>query len=175
MYKPKSIYVKLAMESIKKELNLTEEISVKKSDEEKFREKHACFVTLHTSNGDLRGCIGTILPTREDLYSEIVENAISASFKDPRFSPLDKSELENIEISVDILSEPEKVDDISELDPKKYGIIVSHDYNKGVLLPDLEGVDSIEEQIRIAKTKAGLYGVSIKQLVISKFEVTRYH
>jgi AmmeMemoRadiSam system protein A len=106
--------------------------------------------------GQLRGCIGTFQPCRENLYEEIVHNAISASTEDPRFSLVNPYELEDITYTVDILSEPEQISDISDLDPKKYGIIVAKGGRRGLLLPDLEGVDSVEQQVEITKMKAGI-------------------
>ena len=123
--------------------------------------------------GDLRGCIGTFMPTQENIAQEIIKNAISAAVDDPRFSLVISSELSDLTISVDVLSPPEEISDISELDPKKYGVIVSSGYKKGLLLPDLEGVDTAEYQIDIAKRKAGIYpGEKVK---LYRFEVKRYH
>lgn len=117
----------------------------------------ACFVSLK-KRGALRGCIGTILPRHESLAEEIEQNSVAAATQDPRFPPVGLEELSDIEISVDILSEPEAVTDLRELDPKRYGVIVERGGRRGVLLPDLEGVDSVEEQLAIAARKAGLPG-----------------
>jgi AmmeMemoRadiSam system protein A len=125
---------------------------------ELLRKRAGVFVSLHKRpNGELRGCIGTILPTTPNIAEEIIRNAISASTEDPRFPPVSLDELDDIEISVDILSPLEEVKDISELDPKKYGIVVQKGWRRGVLLPDLEGVDTVEEQLSIALAKAGIY------------------
>ncbi|ACJ75725.1 extradiol ring-cleavage dioxygenase, class III enzyme, subunit B [Thermosipho africanus TCF52B] len=139
---------------------------------ELFEKRAGCFVTLHTKNGNLRGCIGTFEPTQENLAFEIRNNAIAAATQDPRFPPVSKGELDNIVVSVDVLSEIQPVSSISELDPKKYGIIVAKGFRRGLLLPDIEGVDTIEEQIRIAKLKAGIFDDDFK---IFKFTVERYH
>ena len=140
---------------------------------ELFERRAGAFVTLHKLDGSLRGCIGTYLPTQPNLAYEIRENAIAAATRDPRFPPVQPEELDEIEVSVDILSEPEPVHSIDELDPKKYGIIVVSDRKRGLLLPDIEGVDTVEEQIRIAKLKAGIFpGESFS---IYKFTVERYH
>jgi AmmeMemoRadiSam system protein A len=136
-----------------------------------FLEKRAgTFVTIE-KNGELRGCIGTYLPTRENIAQEVIQNAIAAATEDWRFGPVQKEELPSLSYTVYILSEPELVKDISELDPKKYGVIVKsvpispsgdvifdgHFVPKtGVLLPDLEGVDTVEKQIFIACQKAGI-------------------
>jgi len=174
MYKPKSIYVEVALETIVSKLSLDID-SVEK--EEKYQEtkelmvKKSCFVTLHKGNS-LRGCIGTLIPYRENLLNEIRGNAISAAFNDPRFEPLKKDELEEIEISVDVLSPLEDVVNENELDPKKYGVLVSDGISQGVLLPDLEGIDSVKQQIDIAMSKAGIRDK--KELKIKKFTVKRY-
>ena len=133
--------------------------------------KAACFVTLY-EHGDLRGCIGTLMPTKENLAEEIIHNAISACSRDPRFVPVTVEELPFITCSVDVLGVPEKVIVPSDLDPKKYGIIVSKDHRRGVLLPDLEGVDNIDTQIAIAKRKAGIH--SKESVDIQRFTVVRY-
>lgn len=133
----------------------------------------ACFVTLHNADGSLRGCIGTILPVRKNLKKEIRENAISAALRDPRFMPVEASELESLEISVDVLGEPEPVNSVDELNPKVYGIIVSSCGRRGVLLPDLPGVTDVNVQIQIAMQKAGIEpgtGISVE-----RFKVKRYY
>lgn len=130
----------------------------------------ACFVSLKR-HGALRGCIGTILPRHKFLADEIVQNAAAAATQDPRFPPVGLEELPDIEISVDILSEPETVEDRKELDPKRYGVIVERGGRRGVLLPDLEGVDSVEEQLAIAARKAGLPGA--EGSIIHRFTVRR--
>lgn len=117
--------------------------------------KAGVFVSLK-KRGELRGCIGTFLPVSASIYQEIVRNAIAAATEDPRFPRVGAEELEAISYSVDVLSEPEKVESISDLDPKKYGVIVSRGHMRGLLLPDLEGVDTVEEQLRITKMKAGI-------------------
>ncbi len=138
---------------------------------ELFQKKAGAFVTLHTLDGELRGCIGTFLPTTEDLAHEIAQNAISAALEDPRFPPVSAEELDEIAVSVDVLSTPEEVKSEKALDPKKYGIIVESGWRRGLLLPDLEGVNTVEEQIRIAMAKAGIKRYD----KIYRFTVERYH
>ena len=134
-------------------------------------EQAGVFVSIK-KKGELRGCIGTFEPTRENVASEIIHNAISAATQDPRFPPVDNSELDSLDFSVDVLSAPEKVAGKNDLDPKKYGVIVRSGDRKGLLLPDLEGVDSADEQVSIASMKAGIYlGESIE---LYRFEVKRY-
>jgi AMMECR1 domain-containing protein len=103
---------------------------------------------------------------------EIIGNAISSSTRDPRFPPMKKEELENVVFSVDVLGEPEKVNDLTELDPKKWGVVVSKGSRRGVLLPDLEGVNTVEEQIEIASRKAGISepdGISVERFGVDRY------
>jgi AmmeMemoRadiSam system protein A len=134
-------------------------------------QKAGVFVSLK-KHGELRGCIGTYLSTSESLAAEIIANAISAATKDPRFSPVKEDELHDLSYSVDVLGIPEKISDISELNPKKYGIIIVSGFRRGLLLPDLEGVDTTEEQMRITKMKAGI--LPHENVEIYRFEVKRY-
>lgn len=134
-------------------------------------EKAGVFVSIK-KRGELRGCIGTFLPTTKNVACEIIQNAISAATQDPRFLPINHSELQELEYSVDVLSEPEKVRGPKDLDPIKYGIIVKSGNRRGLLLPDLEGVDTVEEQIRIAKLKAGI--LPQEDVELYRFEVRRY-
>ena len=129
------------------------------------------FVSLH-KNGQLRGCIGTFLPVTNSIANEIVRNAISACSQDPRFSPVTEDELDSIVYNVDILSEPEKIFDINQLNVKRYGVIVEKDGRRGLLLPDLEGVDTVEQQISIAKRKGN---IPVNEKVnLWRFEVVRH-
>lgn len=129
------------------------------------------FVSLK-KHGQLRGCIGTILPTQPDAASEIIRNAVSAATSDPRFSPVQPQELAELEVSVDILTPPQPIQSLAELDPRRYGVIVRCGGRSGLLLPDLEGVDSVAEQVDIACRKAGIQaGEPIK---LYRFEVVRY-
>lgn len=134
-------------------------------------EKAGVFVSLK-KHGELRGCIGTYMPSCDCIGNEIINNAISAATKDPRFSPVEEDELKNLTYSVDVLSCPEKVNNLNELNPKKYGIIVVSGYRRGLLLPDLEGVDTVQEQLRITKMKAGI--PPHEDVEIYRFEVKRY-
>jgi AmmeMemoRadiSam system protein A len=129
------------------------------------------FVSIKNASG-LRGCIGTLEPTQESIIEEIIENAISAAKYDVRFNPIEERELEGLRISVDVLGEPICVTHKSELNPDKYGVIVRKGKRCGVLLPHLEGVDTVEEQLRIACQKAGIPKDS--QFDIEKFEVMRH-
>ena len=130
------------------------------------------FVSIH-ENGELRGCIGTIAPVQKALYLEIIANAISASTRDPRFPPITVKELPDLEISVDVLGEAEEIPSEDYLDVKRYGVIVSKGRRRGLLLPDLEGVDNVETQVAIAKMKAGIREEDT-DVVLERFEVIRH-
>ena len=131
------------------------------------------FVSIH-EHGKLRGCIGTISPVRSCVAQEIIDNAVSASTRDPRFDPITADELEWLEISVDVLGAPEPIGSPAELDVKRYGVIVTKGTKRGLLLPDLDGVDTVEQQIAIAKSKAGI-GEWERNVQLERFEVVRHH
>ena len=130
------------------------------------------FVSLK-KGGQLRGCIGTILPTQASAAQEIIRNAVSAATEDPRFPRVTAAELPELEISVDILGTPEKVESMGALDPKKYGVIVRMGHRSGVLLPDLAGVDSVAMQVEIACSKAGINPAD--RFDLFRFQVIRHH
>lgn len=130
------------------------------------------FVSIH-KNGQLRGCIGTISAAEDCLGQEIIQNAVSASSRDPRFSPITPDELKYLEISVDVLGDAEPIDSPDKLDAKRYGVIVTRGRKRGLLLPDLDGVDTVEEQIRIAKKKAGIR--EDEDCSLERFEVVRHY
>lgn len=136
-----------------------------------LKEKAGVFVSIK-KHGQLRGCIGTYSPCCDNVALETIRNAICAATKDPRFNIVSENELKDLEYSVDILSPPQKVKDLSELDPKRYGIILVSGNKKGLLLPDLEGVNTVEEQIRIVRMKASIS--PNEDVEIYKFEVKRY-
>ena len=129
------------------------------------------FVSIH-KDGKLRGCIGTFLPTRECIAKEIISNAVSASTRDPRFDPIGPEELKWLEINVDVLSAPEPIGGKEELDVKRYGVIVSSGSRRGLLLPDLDGVDTVDEQVDIARRKAGIREQD--PITLERFEVVRH-
>ena len=136
-----------------------------------FSQKAGVFVSLKKW-GQLRGCIGTTRSTTACMAEEIIRNAYQAALDDPRFEPVTVDELDDLAISVDRLGPLEPITDQSQLDPKHYGVVVRQASNSGLLLPDLEGVDSVDEQIRIACGKAGIDPVSVYDLF--RFEVIRY-
>lgn len=130
------------------------------------------FVSLHRQ-GQLRGCIGTFRPISDSTAQEIIRNAIESSTQDPRFPPVRPDELADLEISVDVLGEPEAVKSINELDAKKYGVIVKSGAKRGLLLPDLPGVNTPEEQIAICRRKAWID--DDERIELFRFEVRRFH
>jgi AmmeMemoRadiSam system protein A len=136
-----------------------------------MKQRAGVFVSIK-KRGDLRGCIGTFSPTRANVADEIVANAISSATQDPRFIPVQPSELKDLEYSVDILTEPEPVPSMDQLDPKKYGVIVECGYRRGLLLPDLEGVDKVQEQIEICRAKAGI--APDEPIALYRFRVQRF-
>ena len=138
---------------------------------EAFSSRAGAFVSVH-KNGMLRGCIGTIAPVQDCIAEEIISNAISAVSRDPRFDKVRPDELDLLEINVDILGEPEDIEGPDQLDVKRYGVIVTYGYKRGLLLPDLEGVDTVEEQIDIARRKGGI--APTDNYSLQRFEVIRY-
>ncbi len=163
--------VRLAKETVENYVRYKKIISPPADPTSEMTEKAGVFVSIK-KKGELRGCIGTFQPTTKNVASEIIQNAISAAMQDPRFLPVKSSELDALEYSVDVLTKPEKVESRKDLDPKKYGVIVKSRDRKGLLLPDLEGVDTVEEQVSIASMKAGIY--SGEQIELYRFEVRRY-
>lgn len=163
--------VELAKKSIEEFVRSGTKISPPKGLPPELTARAGVFVSIKTQ-GNLRGCIGTFQPCTGSVAEEVIQNAIAAATQDPRFTAVTEDELDDISYSVDVLSSPEKIASIRDLDPKKYGVIVAQGMKRGLLLPDLEGVDTAEEQLRIAKTKAGIW--SDDQLEIFRFMVTRY-
>ena len=165
-------YVKLAWKSLESYIKTNKTIDIPPDTPAEMLEQQAgAFVSIH-ENGALRGCIGTILPTTGSVAQEIIDNAVSAATRDPRFDPITPEELPWLEVNVDVLGEPEDIDSPEELDVRKYGVIVSSGMKRGLLLPDLDGVDTVEQQISIAMRKGGISeGEDIK---LQRFTVTRH-
>ena len=136
-----------------------------------MQEKAGVFVSIHKGD-ELRGCIGTFEHTEKNVAEEIIANAISSATRDPRFLPITPEELEDLNYSVDVLTTPEPVESKDQLDPKKYGVIVEAGWRRGLLLPDLEGVDSADYQIDICRQKAGI--APDEPVKLYRFEVKRY-
>jgi len=165
-------FIKLAKRAIEEYVRNGKVIDPHEPLDDVFKKRSGVFVSIKKF-GELRGCIGTFMPIYNNLAEEIIHNAISSVARDPRFPPVREDELEYLDISVDILSEPEEVGDISDLDPKKYGLILqTEDGRRGLLLPDLEGVDTVEEQMRIVRLKAGI--MPYEEVVAYRFTVERH-
>ncbi len=139
--------------------------------EEMTTARAGVFVSLKIA-GKLRGCIGTITAATDSIAEEITKNAVSAASSDPRFEPVRAEELPRISYSVDVLGTTERVDSVEQLDAKRYGVVVISGYRKGLLLPNLEGVDTVEEQLKIAKRKAGI--PEDERCRMERFEVVRH-
>jgi len=169
--KNSSPYIRLAQQSLSEYLNTGKYIDIPDYvTDDMLTNKRGVFVSIK-KYGKLRGCIGTIFPETKSIANEIIQNAVSAGILDPRFMPIRESELKEIDFSVDILTEPE-LTTREILDPVKYGIIVKCQNKQGLLLPNLEGVNTIGEQIEIALSKAGI--MNGEEYEIFRFEVKRY-
>ena len=165
-------YVRLARQSMEEYIKNDRMIPVPGGlPEEMLKEQAGVFVSIHKF-GKLRGCIGTIMPTTDSIAKEIIRNAVSASTRDPRFDPIEEEELKWLEINVDVLGKPEKISGIDELDVKRYGVIVSCGRKRGLLLPDLEGVDTPDQQVTIARQKGGIR--EEENYTLERFEVVRH-
>ena len=170
--KKESPYQQLARRSLEYRVKTGERLELPKDLPRELTDREAgVFVSIYKNNR-LRGCVGTISPTTQSIASEIIQNAVSAGIYDNRFDQVKASELEELTYNVDVLSPPEEISSISELDVKKYGVIVTKGMKRGLLLPDLEGIDTVEEQVAIAKQKAGIS--KNEKVKLERFLVTRY-
>ncbi len=165
-------YVKLAKKAVQKAVTGKDPEGIQELKDSLPEESRGVFVTLKRASGELRGCIGTYSPVTESIGDEIIRNASSAALEDPRFPPVEPDELGELTLSVDVLSQPE-VCEKEDLDPKKYGIIVEKGSRSGLLLPDLDGIDSVKEQLEVTKNKAGIPPRD-ENFVIKRFEVERH-
>jgi AmmeMemoRadiSam system protein A len=171
----KDQYIDLAKKAVKQYLKTGKVVEVPANLPKELLTKRAgTFVSLHAKSGELRGCIGTFLPTMPSVAQEIIKNALAAAFNDPRFPPVEEKELKNLVFSVDVLSEPKKLDAKRyTLDPKRYGLIIfAPDGRRGLLLPDIPGVDTAEKQLEICCQKAGIG--PREEIEIKTFTVKRH-
>ncbi len=168
--------VELARRTIETYIRTGKRIAPPQELTDEMRQQAGAFVSLHR-HGQLRGCIGTIQPVEPNLAEEIIQNAISAATRDPRFPALRPDELEGLDVKVDVLAEPEPIEGPEELDPKRYGLIVqslTHPRKRGLLLPDLEGIDTVEQQMFYTRIhKAGISNPD-EPVQLYRFEVRRY-
>jgi len=165
-------YVSLARRTIDEYIKHGDIIEVPEGlSDELYTERKGVFVSIK-KEGRLRGCIGTIEPLHESIAKEIIKNAISASTRDPRFNEIEENELSDLVISVDVLFPPEDIESMDMLDTEEYGVIVNKGYRRGLLLPNLEGIDSVDEQVSIALQKAGIR--EDENYELQRFKVVRH-
>jgi len=162
--------VRLAKRSVESYVKQGKVVQAKRLTPE-MKPKAGVFVSIH-KGGELRGCIGTIEPQRNNVAEEIIANAISSASRDPRFYPITADELKELEYSVDVLTKPKPVKSRRQLNARRYGVIVERGGRRGLLLPDLEGVESTSDQIDICRQKAGI--APDEPVKLYRFEVKRY-
>lgn len=165
-------YVLLAKEAVENYIKERRVISPSGNLPQEFNRKAGVFVTI-AKGKELKGCIGTYLPTQDNIAQEIIQNAIAAATEDYRFSPIQKKDLDSLSYSVYILQTPAQIKDQGELNPRKFGIIVKAGRKSGLLLPDLDGVDTKEQQISIACEKGGI-DPQEEKIAIYKFTVEKH-
>jgi len=170
--------VKLARDTVEGYIRRKKVVDVPPEEEltPEMKQRGGVFVSIK-KRGQLRGCIGTIDPCEANVAQEVIRNAISAATRDPRFPPISPEELEDLDISVDVLTTPEPIESLDQLDPKRYGLIVQSSetaYKRGLLLPDLPGIETAEEQFHHTKVyKAGIVDDD-EPIQMYRFEVIRY-
>lgn len=167
-------YTKLAKDAVENYFKTGKTLPLPQNLSKKFLNSRAgVFVSIY--NGEnLRGCIGTYLPTTQNIAEEIIQNAISAATEDYRFNTVTKEELPKLSYSIYILSEPREIKNFNELDPERYGILVKSEVGKsGLLLPNLEGINTKEEQLEAVCCKAGI-NLSKEKITIFKFDAIKY-
>jgi AmmeMemoRadiSam system protein A len=165
-------YVSLAQESILHYLNHHEKLSCPSPLSNDLKSRSGAFVSIKKLKR-LRGCIGTLEPCEPNLAMEIIENALKAALHDPRFSPITSEELKDLTYSIDVVRPLVKVSSLADLDPRIYGLVARSNGKQGVLLPDLEGIDSTEEQIQICRSKGRI--PDDEPIEMYRFRVERFH
>lgn len=171
-------FVELAYQAVKVYVLERKRIEPPDDLDPELRERAGAFVSLHMSDGELRGCIGTIEPLRANLAQEIIDNAISAATRDPRFPPVKPNELASLDFSVDVLTAPEPIDSIQDQDPKIHGLIVQSlrdEWKRGLLLPDLETIDTAEKQLYYTRVYKANITDPKEPVQLYRFQVKRYH
>ncbi len=162
--------VRLARQSIQRKILTSESLAHPVLSDPVYPTTAGAFVSIH-QYGQLRGCIGTVLPTKDSLAQEVADNAVEAALHDPRFPPITTEELESLEIKVDVLHAPESCS-IDDLDPSRYGVVVTSGWRRGLLLPDLEGVEDVMKQVEIAMSKGNIHAG--EPCSFERFRVDRY-
>ncbi len=165
-------FVSLARQAIQHYLNHQTKLACPEPLPQDLKSPSGAFVSIK-KHQRLRGCIGTLEPCENNLAQEIIENALKAALHDPRFDPVTREELKDLTYSIDVVHPLEKISDIRELDPAIYGVVVRYKGRQGVLLPDLDGVDTPEEQIRICRSKGRIPDDAPVELY--RFRVQRFH
>jgi AmmeMemoRadiSam system protein A len=163
--------VTLAIQSVQHHIEKGQPLPCPNPLPEQMNNQAGTFVSIK-KNGLLRGCIGTIQPKYANLAEEVIQNAIKAANEDPRFPPIEKKELDQLNFSVDVLTPPEKIDDLSSLNVKRYGLIVRNEGRQGLLLPNLENIKTVEQQFKVCLKKGGLKETAPYELY--RFEVKRF-
>lgn len=166
-------YVRLARQAVEEYVRTGMKIRAPEGIPQEMHDSRAGVFVSIKKEGRLRGCIGTIHAAWPSIAEEIIENAVNAASRDPRFSPIKAEELDMLAISVDVLGDTEKIDSPNKLDVKRYGVVVTKGYKRGLLLPNLEGVDTVEKQIAIAKQKAEIG--EHEKAELERFEVVRHY
>ncbi len=176
MYKPESIYTKISLEAIVKYIKEGETLNSEAEElQPELGYKFPCFVSIHTLDGALRGCVGTLEPCRDNLYQEIVQNSISAATKDSRFETLKEHELDDISVSVYVLSEPFPVYNLDDHNPITKGLIVKlNGITRAVLLPNIKGIDTVDDQVYKLKKKGGIEDIDNEHLEFYAFTAEEY-
>jgi AmmeMemoRadiSam system protein A len=163
--------VKLAIQSVEHFIETGKTLSCPNPIPDSLKQKAGTFVTIKKQNS-LRGCIGTLTPKYKNLAEEIIQNAIRSAKDDPRFDPVEKRELPSLTFSVDVLTTPEKIDNLKDHNIKQFGLIVRGEGKKGVLLPDLDNIKSANQQLKVCLKKGGFTDNDTYELF--RFEVKRF-
>jgi AmmeMemoRadiSam system protein A len=173
MYIPRSLHTTIVLETLLEHFRSGKNYFMDETDlPPEFLEPKGCFVSYYLPNQVMRGCIGSIEPTKKNLYKEIEKNAILAAFEDARFPPLLERELSQVSILVEVVKKPERIYNPGELDPEKFGVIVKNENNQtGVLLPRCQGVETVEQQVTLAMQKGG---IDVKSWDPAKFRLYRF-
>lgn len=169
---PSHPLVDLATQSVKHHLENGQSLPCPDPLPEELQLQAGTFVSIK-KNGLLRGCIGTITPKYANLAEEVIQNAIKAANEDPRFPAIEIDELEQLTFSVDVLTKPLKIGDLTSLDVKRYGLIVRSENKRGLLLPDLENIRTPDQQLKVCLKKGGIKESDNYELY--RFEVKRHH
>lgn len=168
---PSHPLVDLAIRSVKHHLENGQALPCPNPLPKEMQDQAGTFVSIK-KNGLLRGCIGTISPKYANIAEEVIQNAIKAANEDPRFPAIEIQELKELTFSVDVLTPPEKIDDTKSLDVKRYGLIVSSEDKRGLLLPNMESVKTVDQQLKVCLKKSSIKEADNYEL--HRFEVKRY-